>query len=164
MRNKTFIFTFLFCFFLFNFSYSKIVKFETPKIEIKDDGKKITAKNGVIVESDDGIIINADEAIYDKESNILKFINNIKVKDNFNSINFTSDEIVYEQARYYLHTLECFGPERCMFESNFPVERQSCSYTALWNQFKKLSGSFSSTERTAMMHDTAMRVYRLDAV
>ena len=49
------------CFFSLNFSNSKIIKFETPKIEIKNDGKKITAKNGVIIESDDGIIVNAEE-------------------------------------------------------------------------------------------------------
>jgi L-fuconolactonase len=76
----------------------------------------------------------------------------------------TSDELVNANGDWYLTAIDLFGPDRCMFESNFPVERQSCSYTALWNQFKKLSGSFSSTERAAMMHDTAMRVYRLDAV
>ena len=48
-----------------------------------------------------------------------------------------------------------------MFESNFPVDRASCSYTVLWNQFKKLTGSFSSDERLALFHDTAARVYRL---
>jgi L-fuconolactonase len=76
----------------------------------------------------------------------------------------TSDELVNANGDWYLTAIDLFGPDRCMFESNFPVERQSCSYTALWNQIKKLSGSFSSTERAAMMHDTAMRVYRLDAV
>jgi predicted TIM-barrel fold metal-dependent hydrolase len=48
-----------------------------------------------------------------------------------------------------------------MFESNFPVDKLSCSYTVLWNQFKKLTRGFSADERTAMFHDTAMRVYRL---
>ena len=48
-----------------------------------------------------------------------------------------------------------------MFESNFPVDRLSCSYTVLWNQFKKLTKDFSADERTAMFHDTALRVYRL---
>jgi predicted TIM-barrel fold metal-dependent hydrolase len=76
----------------------------------------------------------------------------------------TSDDLVDANSDWYLTAIELFGPDRCMFESNFPVERQSCSYTALWNQFKKLSGSFSSTERAALMHDTALRVYRLDNV
>ena len=49
-----------------------------------------------------------------------------------------------------------------MFESNFPVDKQSCSYTVLWNQFKKLTADFPADERAAMFHDTALRVYRLD--
>ena len=48
-----------------------------------------------------------------------------------------------------------------MFESNFPVDRVSCSYTVLWNQFKKLAKSFRPDERLAMFHDTAASVYRL---
>jgi L-fuconolactonase len=76
----------------------------------------------------------------------------------------TSDELVNANSDWYLTAIDLFGPDRCMFESNFPVERQSCSYTALWNQFKKLSGSFNPTERAALLHDTAMRIYRLDTV
>ncbi len=72
-----------------------------------------------------------------------------------------SDELLVKNRDWYLAAIELFGPERCMFESNFPVERQSCSYTAVWNQFKKLSSGFSDSERTALMHDTALKVYRL---
>ncbi len=73
----------------------------------------------------------------------------------------TSDELLEANGKWYRHTIEQFGPKRCMFESNFPVDRLSCSYTVLWNQFKKLTKGFSADERTAMFHDTAMRVYRL---
>ncbi len=73
----------------------------------------------------------------------------------------TSDELLAANRDWYLYAIEQFGPERCMFESNFPVDRLSCSYTALWNQFKKLSQGFSDAERAAMFHDTAQRVYRL---
>lgn len=73
----------------------------------------------------------------------------------------TSDELLDANRTWYLHTIEQFGPKRCMFESNFPVDRLSCSYTVLWNQFKKLTKGFSADERRAMFHDTAMRVYRL---
>jgi len=62
---------------------------------------------------------------------------------------------------WYLYAIEQFGPARCMFESNFPVDRLSCSYAVLWNQFKKLTTSFSAAERAAMFHDTAKRIYRL---
>lgn len=73
----------------------------------------------------------------------------------------TSDEFLAVQSRYYLHTIECFGPERCMFESNFPVDRWSLSYRTVWNAFKKLTVGFSADERTAMFSGTARRVYRL---
>jgi predicted TIM-barrel fold metal-dependent hydrolase len=48
-----------------------------------------------------------------------------------------------------------------MFESNFPVDRASCSYGVLWNSFKRLTQGFTARERAAMLHDTAVRVYRL---
>ena len=73
----------------------------------------------------------------------------------------TSDEFIEAQGRYYLHTIEQFGPERCMFESNFPVDRSSLSYRTVWNAFKKLVADFSADERDAMLRGTAARVYRL---
>ncbi len=73
----------------------------------------------------------------------------------------TSDELLKANRDWYLYAIEQFGPRRCMFESNFPVDRLSCSYTVLWNQFKKLTKEFSAEERAAMFHDTAKRVYRL---
>ena len=72
-----------------------------------------------------------------------------------------STTLMEASRRYYEHTLEVFGPERCMFESNFPVDKLSCSYTVLWNSFKKLTSSYSPNERASLFHDTAARVYRL---
>ena len=48
-----------------------------------------------------------------------------------------------------------------MFESNFPVDKVSCSYTVVWNAFKKLTQDYSPADRAALFHDTATRVYRL---
>ena len=73
----------------------------------------------------------------------------------------TSVELATAQKPYYLHCLEEFGTERCMFESNFPVDRVSCSYTVLWNAFKRLTANFSASEKNALYHDNAVRVYRL---
>ena len=73
----------------------------------------------------------------------------------------TSDEFLAAQSRYYLHTIEAFGPDRCMFESNFPVDRLSLSYRTVWNAFKKLARLFSADEADAMLRGTATRVYRL---
>ena len=74
----------------------------------------------------------------------------------------SSDELVEAQRDFYLYTIECFGPERCMFESNFPVDKMSLSYHVYWNAMKKLAAGFSEAEQTAMFSGTATRVYSLD--
>lgn len=74
----------------------------------------------------------------------------------------TSDEFVEAQARYYHHTIKCFGANRCMFESNFPVDRHSLSYHVLWNGLKKIATVYSEEEKTAMFSGTASRIYNLD--
>lgn len=73
----------------------------------------------------------------------------------------TSDELVAATGRYYRHAIECFGVERCMFESNFPVDKRSCSYPVLWNAFKKLVSDASADEKRQLFHDTACRTYRI---
>ena len=73
----------------------------------------------------------------------------------------TSQELVDAGRRYYECTLEAFGVDRCMFESNFPVEKASCSYTVLWNAFKRLAAHYSTSEKARLFHDNAARVYRL---
>jgi L-fuconolactonase len=74
----------------------------------------------------------------------------------------SSDEFIEAQKRYYLHTIECFGPDRCMFESNFPVDKFSLSYQVVWNAFKKMVADFSESEKDALFRGTATRVYRLN--
>jgi len=73
----------------------------------------------------------------------------------------TSRELAQSTAPYYLHCIEQFGPDRCMFESNFPVDKIACSYTVLWNAFKRLAHDFSPSEQSSLFHDTAARVYQL---
>jgi predicted TIM-barrel fold metal-dependent hydrolase len=73
----------------------------------------------------------------------------------------TSDELVAATGRYYEFCIEQFGANRCMFESNFPVDRTSCSYNVLWNAFKKMSVGCSMSERSALFYDTAVKVYSL---
>jgi predicted TIM-barrel fold metal-dependent hydrolase len=58
--------------------------------------------------------------------------------------------------------MEQLGPYRCMFESNFPPEKVSFSYTVMYNAFTRLSRAYSPAERAAMFHDTAVKVYRID--
>ncbi len=78
------------------------------------------------------------------------------------SLPATSDELVAATRDYYLHMIDCFGPHRCMFESNFPVDKQSASFHVLWNSFKKIAAGCSSDEKAALFHDTATRVYRVE--
>jgi L-fuconolactonase len=73
----------------------------------------------------------------------------------------SSDHLVAQTRDYYLHAIDKFGPSRCMFESNFPVDRISCSYAVLWNAFKKIAADFSKDERADLFYRTAARVYRL---
>ena len=73
----------------------------------------------------------------------------------------TSDEFVEAQRRYYLHAIDCFGPERCMMESNFPVDRRSLSYHVLYNGLKKMVSDFSDNETHQMFYGTAERIYNV---
>lgn len=73
----------------------------------------------------------------------------------------TSDELVDRTAAYYEHCIDTFGAERCMFESNFPVDRESVSYPVLWNAFKKIAAGRSEQEKNQLFLHTAAKVYRL---
>jgi predicted TIM-barrel fold metal-dependent hydrolase len=73
----------------------------------------------------------------------------------------SSDELVDAQARWYHHMIDCFGPERCMFESNFPVDRRSLPYGTYWNAMKKIASRYDPAAQQAMFHDTAARIYKL---
>jgi len=59
------------------------------------------------------------------------------------------------------YCIEQFGPDRCMFESNFPPDKVSSSYNVLFNAFKRLSKDYSDSERASLFHDTATKVYRI---
>lgn len=65
---------------------------------------------------------------------------------------------------YYEHVIHAFGPDRCMFESNFPVDKECVSYRTLWNLFKRIANKLglSETEKTHIFSGTAARAYRLE--
>jgi predicted TIM-barrel fold metal-dependent hydrolase len=73
----------------------------------------------------------------------------------------TSDELAEAWGPYVETCIEAFGPARCMFESNFPVDRATCGYGVLWNSFKKISRQYNEQERAELFYGTAARVYRL---
>jgi L-fuconolactonase len=77
------------------------------------------------------------------------------------SVPVSSTELAAQSRAYYLTCIDLFGPSRCMFESNFPVDKQSYSYCVLWNSFKRMTSSYSIVERRALFHDTAARFYKM---
>ena len=73
----------------------------------------------------------------------------------------SSAELATAWRPYIDACVGAFGPERCMFESNFPVDAQTCSYVTLWNTFKRIAGGYSAGEKAAIFYGTANRVYNL---
>ena len=73
----------------------------------------------------------------------------------------SSGELANAWRPYMEALIEDFGANRCMFESNFPVDKAMCSYPVLWNAFKRIASGCSAVEKAALFHDTAAGFYRL---
>ena len=73
-----------------------------------------------------------------------------------------SEQLAEEWKPYIETCIEAFGAERCMFESNFPVDIGSCTYDVLWNAFKVIAKDYSAAEKAALFSGTATKVYKLD--
>jgi predicted TIM-barrel fold metal-dependent hydrolase len=75
-----------------------------------------------------------------------------------------SIELAGSFAPYFSWCIEKFGVHRCMFESNFPVDKRSYSYTVLWNAFKRVAAHFSKSEKQRLFYGTAVEFYRLPRI
>ncbi|MDA3038607.1 MAG: amidohydrolase family protein [Actinomycetota bacterium] len=73
----------------------------------------------------------------------------------------TSEELAAPWADPIHAVIDLFGPQRCMFESNFPVDKRGAGYTVLWNAFKRIAAGYSADEKRDLFHDAAARAYRL---
>lgn len=71
------------------------------------------------------------------------------------------DGFLAVQERWYRHAIDCFGPDRCMFESNFPVDKISVNYDVVWGAFERIAAPYTPDERAALFAGTARRVYRV---
>jgi L-fuconolactonase len=76
----------------------------------------------------------------------------------------SSEELAVGWRPYIEHCIATFGVARCMFESNFPVDKRTCSYEVLWNAFKRVAKNYSASEKAALFSGTAQRFYRLPVV
>jgi predicted TIM-barrel fold metal-dependent hydrolase len=69
--------------------------------------------------------------------------------------------LVAATGRYFHHAIDQFGPDRCMFESNFPIDAAGGPYRTLWNSFKKIASRYTEDEKNAMFSGTAKRHYKI---
>lgn len=76
----------------------------------------------------------------------------------------SSEQLAKEWKPYIETCIEAFGPQRGMFESNFPVDRFGSTYVTLWNAFKRLAKNYSADEKTALFSGTASKVYRVHLI
>jgi predicted TIM-barrel fold metal-dependent hydrolase len=73
----------------------------------------------------------------------------------------SSEDAAAAWRPYVESCIEAFGPERCMFESNFPPDKGQCSYQVIFNAFKRIAAPYSEAEKTALFQKTATDFYRL---
>ena len=76
----------------------------------------------------------------------------------------SSDDLSRAWRPYIEFAVETFGADRCMFESNFPVDSVSFSYSVVWNSFKKITSSLSMDERRKLFFDTSRIFYKIDTI
>jgi L-fuconolactonase len=74
---------------------------------------------------------------------------------------FSSKEVAFAQRDFILTAIDLFEPDRCMFESNFPIDMRGISYDILWNGFKRITQDFSRADREMLFAGTARRVYKV---
>ena len=73
----------------------------------------------------------------------------------------SSEEVAAYWSDDVRFCIDLFGPERCMFESNFPVDRQTLPYPVIWNSFQMIAAGYTDAEQDDLFSGTATRVYRL---
>ncbi len=73
----------------------------------------------------------------------------------------SSEQLAREWKPYIETCIEAFGANRCMFESNFPVDALTCDYATLWNAFKRLASGATDSEKAALFSGSATRFYRI---
>ena len=73
----------------------------------------------------------------------------------------SSDDVAAVWKEKILWCIEIFGTDRCMFESNYPVDRQTLPYSVIWNSFQKVTDSFTENEKSDLFSSTACNVYRV---
>lgn len=76
----------------------------------------------------------------------------------------TSEQLASAWGPFLQAGIEAFGPDKCLTESNFPIDSQTCSYPVMWNTLKRVTAAYSKSERNALFHGTAIKAYRLPPI
>ena len=74
----------------------------------------------------------------------------------------SSERLAEMWGQFFEHCIDKFGPDRCMFESNYPPDRESVDYPILWNAFKRFAAGYSADEKRALFYGAAAKAYRLN--
>ena len=83
-------------------------------------------------------------------------------KFHLNSLPPNSDQLCDHWKPWFYEAIELFGVERCMFESNFPVDKGSFDYGVMWNAYKKITQEFSYDEKNKLFFQNAKYTYKVD--
>ncbi|MFT6436763.1 MAG: putative TIM-barrel fold metal-dependent hydrolase [Candidatus Azotimanducaceae bacterium] len=76
----------------------------------------------------------------------------------------TSEELAEPWREPIQAMIDMFGAQRCMFESNYPVDKRGAGYAVLWNAYKRIAVDYSAVDKTNLFHDTAARAYRIPTI
>jgi len=120
-----------------------------PKIQV------ILNHSGCPIDRDEASTAAWKEATRElaKEKNVAVKISGLGMFDH----NFTADSI----RPYVLHLIDVFGVDRCMFASNFPVDKLLSDYDYLFNTFREVVKDVSASNQRKLFHDNAKKFYRL---
>ena len=124
-----------------------VASYATKKEEVYDNWKKDLCE------------LSQYKNVYAKLGGLAMPINGFGFETNPNPP--SSNDFMSFQRQFYLTTIDLFGPERCMFESNFPVDKYSVSYHVLWNAFKNLVKDFSKADKDHLFYKTASNIYSI---
>ena len=130
-----------------------------PHAEICPEGKTFEAQSGMSVL--DNLLEHDVIVEHACEKSCACTTCHVIVREGFDSLPPSSEDAAAAWRRYIETCIEAFGPERCMFESNFPPDKGQCSYQVIFNAFKRIAAPYSEAEKTALFSKTATEFYRL---
>lgn len=128
-------------------------------------GPNLTAEEVALWKAAVTNIASSCSNVYCKLGGIQMAANGWKIDSSEREVPVSSEQLADLTFEWYSHAITAFGPSRCMFESNFPVDRACVSYRTLWNSFKRIAQrlNLSKEDKAYLFSETAQRVYHLES-